>query len=64
MVAEINAYMARARRAHQAQHFASVWSNVFTEDQPLRDLLFAMMRDRGIHILDNFPCFLTTAHTR
>jgi hypothetical protein len=22
-----------------------------------------MMRNRGVHILDNFPCFLTTAHT-
>src|SRR5690606_28295977 len=22
----------------------------------------AMLRDRGVHILDNFPCFLTTAH--
>jgi hypothetical protein len=22
-----------------------------------------MMRNRGIHILDNFPCFFTTAHT-
>ena len=22
-----------------------------------------MMRSRGVHILDNFPCFLTTAHT-
>ena len=22
-----------------------------------------MLRDRGIHILDNFPCFLTTAHS-
>jgi hypothetical protein len=22
-----------------------------------------MMRSRGIHILDNFPCFFTTAHT-
>jgi len=21
-----------------------------------------MMRSRGIHILDNFPCFFTTAH--
>jgi hypothetical protein len=30
---------------------------------PLQDLLFAMMRSRGIHILDNFPCFLTTAHS-
>ena len=22
-----------------------------------------MMRNRGVHILDNFPCFMTTAHT-
>ena len=22
-----------------------------------------MMRERGIHILDNFPCFMTTAHS-
>ena len=29
----------------------------------MQDLLFAMMRTRGIHILDNFPCFLTTAHS-
>jgi hypothetical protein len=39
-----------------------VWKLNFTEDHPLQDLLFAMMRSRGIHILDNFPCFFTTAH--
>jgi hypothetical protein len=22
-----------------------------------------MLRDRGLHILEGFPCFLTTAHT-
>ena len=35
----------------------------FLEDHPLQDLLFPMMRSRGIHILDNFPCFMTTAHS-
>ena len=45
------------------KHFASLWRISFTEDHPLQDLLWAMMRDRGIHILDNFPCFLTTSHT-
>ena len=44
------------------RHFASVWKTFFLEDHPLQDLLFAMMRSRGVHILDNFPCFLTTAH--
>lgn len=29
----------------------------------MQDLLFAMMRSRGIHILDNFPCFMTSAHS-
>src|SRR4029077_386954 len=42
---------------------ASVARTNFTEDHPLQDLLFAMMRNRGIHILDNFPCFFSTAHT-
>lgn len=45
------------------KHFASVWRIVFTQDHPYQDLLFAMMRSRGIHILDNFPCFMTTAHS-
>jgi hypothetical protein len=44
-------------------HFASVWKVNFSEDHPMQDLLFAMMRSRGIHILDNFPCFMTTAHS-
>ena len=43
-------------------HFASLWRIAFTEDHPLQDLLFAMMRSRGVHILDHFPCFFTTAH--
>ena len=29
----------------------------------MQDLLFAMMRSRNIHILDNFPCFMTSAHS-
>jgi hypothetical protein len=26
------------------------------------DLLFFMLRDRGVHIYDGFPCFMTTSH--
>ena len=43
--------------------FSSLWRVSWLEDHPLQDLLFAMMRSRGVHILDNFPCFMTTAHT-
>ncbi len=63
MVAEINRFAAEVGAPFKLNTFASLWRNVFTEDLPYADLIYAMLRDRGIHILDNFPCFLTTAHT-
>jgi glutamate-1-semialdehyde aminotransferase len=45
------------------KHFGSLWRVSWLADHPLQDLLFAMMRSRGVHILDNFPCFFTTAHS-
>ncbi|MFC4526773.1 amino acid adenylation domain-containing protein [Dyella halodurans] len=59
---ELNAFCAGVGAPIKLVHFASVWKTSFTEDHPLQDLLFAMMRSRGIHVLDNFPCFFTTAH--
>lgn len=43
--------------------FGSLWKVKYHQEFPYSDLLFAAMRLRGIHILDGFPCFLTTAHT-
>lgn len=43
--------------------FASLWRATWNEDQPFGDLLFHMMRDRGVHLYDGFPCFFTTAHS-
>lgn len=63
MVAELNAYCREVGAPITLKSFSSVWKVFFDEDHPLQDLLFAMMRNRGIHILDNFPCFFTTAHT-
>jgi len=60
---ELNAFCASVGAPIQLVHFASVWKTNFTEDHPLQDLLFAMIRSRGVHLLDNFPCFFTTAHT-
>jgi hypothetical protein len=63
MVDELNAYCRQVGAPIVLKSFSSVWKVFFTEDHPLQDLLFAMMRVRGVHILDNFPCFFTTAHT-
>ncbi|HVI59251.1 MAG TPA: amino acid adenylation domain-containing protein [Luteimonas sp.] len=63
MCAELNAFCADMGAPIEVRHFASVWKTFFLEDHPLQDLLFGMMRNRGVHILDNFPCFLTSAHS-
>jgi len=63
MAAELNAFSEGVGAPVRIKHFASLWRTHFDEDHPLQDLLFAMMRSRGIHILDNFPCFFTTAHS-
>ncbi len=63
MAAELNAFCEDVGAPIAIKHFASVWKTIFSEDHPLQDLLFAMMRSRGIHVLDNFPCFFTTAHS-
>ncbi|MBV7338363.1 hypothetical protein KFU94_61080 [Chloroflexi bacterium TSY] len=30
---------------------------------PYGELLFYLIREKGVHIYDGFPCFLTMAHT-
>jgi len=62
MAGELNAFCRQVGAPIEVRHYASVWKTFFLEEHPLQDLLFAMMRSRGVHILDNFPCFLTTAH--
>ena len=60
---DLNAFAAQVGAPLEVRHFASVWKTFFLEDHPLQDLLFAMMRSRNVHILDNFPCFFTSAHS-
>jgi amino acid adenylation domain-containing protein len=60
---ELNAFNQSVGAPIKLVQFASVWKVNFLEEHPLQDLLFAMMRSRGVHVLDNFPCFFTTAHS-
>ncbi|MBT2332547.1 amino acid adenylation domain-containing protein [Variovorax paradoxus] len=63
MADELTAWCVEVGAPIAIRHFASLWRVSWLEDHPLQDLLFAMMRSRGVHILDNFPCFLTSAHS-
>ncbi|MBB5315458.1 hybrid non-ribosomal peptide synthetase/type I polyketide synthase [Tunturibacter empetritectus] len=44
-------------------HFASWFYFTFHGDARLGSLLYYAMREKGIHIQEGYPCFLTTAHT-
>ena len=61
---ELSAWCREVGAPLEIRYFGSLWRIHWLEDHPLQDLMFAMMRSRGVHILDNFPCFLTTAHSQ
>ena len=63
MAKQLNAWFESVGAPVKIKHFSSLWKTFFTEDLPFSDLLFYYLRDRGVHILDGFPCFLTTAHS-
>jgi hypothetical protein len=44
--------------------FGSLWKIKYKEEMPYAELLFTLMREKGIHIWDGFPCFLTDAHSK
>ncbi|MFI5151874.1 MAG: amino acid adenylation domain-containing protein [Chitinophagales bacterium] len=43
-------------------HFGSLWKIKFKEEIPYSELLFTLMRLKGVHIWDGFPCFISEAH--
>ena len=61
--AELNAYFEEVGAPLEIRHFGSMWKPFYTAEHPHCDLLCLFLRDRGIHILDGFPCFFTTAHS-
>jgi glutamate-1-semialdehyde aminotransferase len=44
--------------------FGSIWKVKYKEEYTYSELLFTLLRYKGIHILDGFPCYMTEAHTR
>ncbi|GJG89205.1 hypothetical protein tb265_43860 [Gemmatimonadetes bacterium T265] len=60
---ELNAMFRASGAPLEVRHFASVWKTFYTAEQPHGDLLFYMLRDRGVHVYDGFPCFMTASHS-
>jgi amino acid adenylation domain-containing protein len=49
--------------ATKIESYSSWFYFNFHNEHPLASLLYYHLRDRGIHIQEGFPCFLTTAHS-
>src|SRR4029453_3820220 len=60
---EINRFFEDRGVKIRIPHFASQMFIKVTEERDLATLLFYHLRDRGIHVLEGFPSYMTAAHT-
>ncbi|MFT6729234.1 MAG: amino acid adenylation domain-containing protein [Glaciecola sp.] len=44
-------------------YYRSLWKLKMLEDIPYAELFFVLMREKGIHVWDGFPCYMTAAYT-
>jgi hypothetical protein len=59
----LNEIFRKAGVPTHVQHFGSVMYYKFPAEERFASLFFAHLRERGVHILEGFPCFMTTAHS-
>lgn len=63
LASELNLFFKTENLPLEINHFKSLWRLAFKEEVPYAEVVFVLMRLKGIHIWDGFPCFLTTAYT-
>jgi amino acid adenylation domain-containing protein len=63
-VAEVNEDLRALGAPFELHTFASLLRVTYKEDLQYSELFCLLMRMKGVHILDGFPCFLSDAHTQ
>jgi amino acid adenylation domain-containing protein/non-ribosomal peptide synthase protein (TIGR01720 family) len=63
MLGDLNAYFERHQVPVHLERFTSLWYPHFGPDVKWGSLLYAHLREKGVHIWEGRPCFLSTAHT-
>jgi amino acid adenylation domain-containing protein len=63
LVARLNALLETHRVPSKVESFASIFYFSFPPDFHFGSLFYCHLREKGIHLLENFPCFLTTEHS-
>ncbi|HEX3122080.1 MAG TPA: aminotransferase class III-fold pyridoxal phosphate-dependent enzyme, partial [Rhodanobacteraceae bacterium] len=62
LVARLNAIFQAQSAPMHAIGFASLWRIRIDADQPLAEIFYHVLRERGLHVYAQFNCFLSTAH--
>ncbi|MEH2127448.1 MAG: aminotransferase class III-fold pyridoxal phosphate-dependent enzyme [Nostoc sp.] len=62
-VAELMGYFQQVQAPFTAYNFGSLFMVKSLPEFSYGDLLFYLLRDKGVHTWDHRPCFLTTAHS-
>ncbi|WP_375494004.1 aminotransferase class III-fold pyridoxal phosphate-dependent enzyme [uncultured Nostoc sp.] len=62
-VGELMGYFQQVQAPFTAYNFGSLFMVKSLPEFPYGDLLFYLLRDKGVHTWDHRPCFLTTAHS-
>jgi amino acid adenylation domain-containing protein len=63
LAGRLNSLFAGRGVATKIESYSSWFYFHFHNEHPLASLYYYHLRERGIHIQDGFPCFLTTAHS-
>lgn len=63
MVTEINDYCKSVGAPIKLPNCGSLFKVKIPQDIPYEELIYVLLREKGIHIWDARPCFITTAHS-
>ena len=63
LISRLNALLAKNEVPTHIESFASFFYFSFPPDFRFGSLFYYHLRAKGIHLLENFPCFITTEHT-
>ena len=59
----LNQHCERVGAPIKLEHFTSYFYISYPAELPYAQLLFYLLREKGVHIWDHRPCFLTLSHT-
>jgi amino acid adenylation domain-containing protein len=62
LATELNSIFKNRNLPIEINYFKSLWRVSFLEEIPYSELIFVLLRQKGIHIWDGFPCFMTAAY--